>query len=37
MDVVSRLREMSNDGNSNIEETLEDELPSDEWGLEENA
>jgi hypothetical protein len=30
MDVVSRLREMSNDGNSNTEETLEDELPSDE-------
>jgi len=33
MDIVSRLREMSNDGNSNIEETLEDELPSDELGL----
>ena len=37
MDVVSRLKEMSNGRNSNIEEILEDKLPSDEWGLKEDA
>jgi hypothetical protein len=37
IDVISRLKEMSYGGNSNIEEILEDRHPSDEWGLEENA